>query len=354
MDDSKGKVAVAALLLLLFIMLLPLFLLTTAAQEEYDQRATSLAGCMLGADGQVEVPEQYVPHIEKAATVANMPAAVIAAQIWTESRFNPQAVSKSGARGIAQFMPDTWDTYGNGADPFDPIAGIDAQGRYMRDLQKMVAPLVTSDRSRIELALAAYNAGPAAVIAAGGMPAKPETQAYVPQIMRLAQVDFTTGCQDPGGEVIGELGTGKWVNPLPNSYVTSPFGRRSCPPAPAECTGSARNHSGLDLGTSSRAGTVVANADMKIIKVNKNEDAGYEVVGQSLDNPNVRFAFFHCATGSHRVTVGQTVTPGTPLCTEGMNGNASAPHLHFMVIINGTPVDPEPILLAKKVPLRYT
>ena len=99
---------------------------------------------------------------------------------------------------------------------------------------------------------------------------------------------------------------------------------------------------------------MVANADMKIIKVNKNEDAGYEVVGQSLDNPNVRFAFFHCATGSHRVTVGQTVTPGTPLCTEGMNGNASGPHLHFMVIKNGTPVDPEPILLAKKVPLRYT
>lgn len=354
MDDSKGKIAVAALALLVFIILLPLFIMTTAAQEEQDQQIGSLTGCMLGADGQVEVPEQYVPHIEQAAAVSNLPAAVIAAQIWTESRFDPQAVSGSGARGIAQFMPDTWDTYGNGADPFDPIAGIDAQGRYMRDLQKMVAPLVTSDRSRIELALAAYNAGPGAVLEAGGMPPKAETQAYVPQIMRLAQVDFTTGCQDPaGGEVIGELGTGKWVNPLPNSYVTSPFGWRSCPPAPAECTSSARNHSGLDLATSGGTGTVVANTDMKIVRVDKNEAAGYGIVGQSLDDPSVRFGFYHCATGSHRVTVGQTVTPGTPLCTEGMNGNASGRHLHFMVIKNGTPVDPEPILLAKKVPLRY-
>lgn len=354
MNESKGKVVITAVALLLLVILVPLFIISIAAEDEQNQQAGSLTGCMLGANGQVEVPEQYVPHIERAAAVANIPAAVIAAQIWTESRFNSQAISPSGARGIAQFMPETWEGYGNGADPFDPIAGIDAQGRYMRDMQKAVAPLVSSDRSRIELALAAYNAGLNAVLQAGGMPPKAETQAYVPQIMRLAQVDFTTGCQDPaGGEVIGELGTGKWVNPLPNSYVTSPFGRRSCPPAPAECTSSAVNHSGLDLGTSGGAGTVVANADMKIIQVDKNEDAGYSIVGQSLDDPRVRFGFYHCATGSHRVTVGQTVTPGTPLCTEGMNGNASGPHLHFMVIINGTPVDPEPILLAKNIALRY-
>lgn len=50
---------------------------------------------------------------------------------------------------------------------------------------------------------------------------------------------------------------------------------------------------------------------------------------------------------------GQTVAAGTPLCTEGQSGDANGRHLHFMILKDGTPVDPEPILLSHNVPLRY-
>lgn len=189
MDDSKGKIAVAALALLLLLILLPLFILTSAAEDEHN-RTAALAGCALPSGETMVVPPEYEDAINSAAQTANLPPGVIAAQLFTESRFDPNAYQpSSGASGIAQFIRSTWETWGNGADPFDPLAGIDAQGRYMAQLQRDVAPLVTSDRSRIELALAAYNAGPAAVTAAGGIPAIPETQNYVSQIMQLAQAE---------------------------------------------------------------------------------------------------------------------------------------------------------------------
>jgi soluble lytic murein transglycosylase-like protein len=93
-----------------------------------------------------------------------------------ESNFNPAAVSPAGAQGIAQFMPGTAAAYGL-ADPFDPAQAIDAQARLMADLMGQFG--------RVELALAAYNAGPAPVSACSCVPAYPETQAYVARIMAL-------------------------------------------------------------------------------------------------------------------------------------------------------------------------
>ncbi|MCD0180163.1 MULTISPECIES: peptidoglycan DD-metalloendopeptidase family protein [Micrococcus] len=351
MDDSKGKIAVAALALLLLLILLPLFILTSAAEDEHN-RTAALAGCALPSGETMVVPPEYEDAINAAAQTANFPPGVIAAQLFTESRFDPNAYQpSSGASGIAQFIRSTWETWGNGADPFDALAGIDAQGRYMAQLQRDVAPLVTSDRSRIELALAAYNAGPAAVTAAGGIPAIPETQNYVSQIMQLAQA-ATTGCQIPGGDVIGEIGSGKWVNPLPNSYITSTFGYRGCVPG-VGCEGFIADHNGLDFATSSRAGTVVAATDLTITTVDNTDAAGAPVSGHAPDNPSVEFRYVHCALNSHRVRVGQTVAAGTPLCTEGATGYVTGPHLHFMILMNGTPVDPEPVLIANGVQLRY-
>ena len=68
-----------------------------------------------------------------------------------ESNFNPNAVSPAGAQGIAQFMPATAAAYGL-RDPFDPVAAIDAQARLMGEL--------LGQFGSVELALAAYNAGP--------------------------------------------------------------------------------------------------------------------------------------------------------------------------------------------------
>lgn len=72
-------------------------------------------------------------------------------QINRESGFNPNAVSPAGAKGIAQFMPDTARRFGL-ANPFDPIASFDAWGRYMRSNLDLF-------NGRYDIAVAAYNSG---------------------------------------------------------------------------------------------------------------------------------------------------------------------------------------------------
>jgi hypothetical protein len=103
-------------------------------------------------------------------------APLLAAQLMAESNFNPNAVSPAGAQGIAQFMPATAASYGLD-DPYDAIAAIEAQARMMGALLKQFGS--------VELALAAYNAGPGAVAACDCVPPYPETQAYVARILAL-------------------------------------------------------------------------------------------------------------------------------------------------------------------------
>jgi Transglycosylase SLT domain/D-alanyl-D-alanine carboxypeptidase/Putative Flp pilus-assembly TadE/G-like len=122
------------------------------------------------------VPAGYTEPIRRAASRWSVSAALLAAQLYVESNFNPFAVSPAGARGIAQFMPGTARSYGL-ADPEDAPAAIDAQARLMRDLLRRFAS--------IALALAAYNAGPGAVERCGCVPPYPETQAYVARILGL-------------------------------------------------------------------------------------------------------------------------------------------------------------------------
>jgi soluble lytic murein transglycosylase-like protein len=103
---------------------------------------------------------------------------MIEAVIWQESRWHANAISPAGARGLAQLMPATARALGT--DPDDPAANIEGGVRYLRQL-------VDGFGGDIERALAAYNAGPGRVMRAGGVPAIPETRAYVTSIFqRLA------------------------------------------------------------------------------------------------------------------------------------------------------------------------
>ena len=122
------------------------------------------------------VPASLQPVISTAAQRWNVSGALLAAQLYAESNFNPFAESGAGAQGIAQFTPGTAQAYGL-ADPFDPAQSVDAQAHLMRDLLRRFAS--------VPLALAAYNAGPAPVAACGCIPAIPETQAYVAKILGL-------------------------------------------------------------------------------------------------------------------------------------------------------------------------
>jgi soluble lytic murein transglycosylase-like protein len=122
------------------------------------------------------VPPSLHEVISDAAQRWNVSGALLAAQLYAESNFNPFAESGAGAEGIAQFRPGTARAYGL-SDPLDPAASIDAQAHLMRDLLRRFAA--------VPLALAAYNAGPGPVAACGCIPAIPETQAYVAKILGL-------------------------------------------------------------------------------------------------------------------------------------------------------------------------
>jgi soluble lytic murein transglycosylase-like protein len=122
------------------------------------------------------VPERYAPALATAAQKWNVSAALLAAQLYAESGFNPFATSGAGAQGIAQFIPSTAAAYGL-RNPFDAEASINAQAHLMRDLLRQFAS--------VPLALAAYNAGPGAVARCGCVPPYPETQAYVAKILAL-------------------------------------------------------------------------------------------------------------------------------------------------------------------------
>ncbi len=122
------------------------------------------------------VPSRFRASLLRAATHWNVSAALLAAQLMAESNFNPYASSPAGAEGIAQFIPSTAASYGL-RNPFDPAEAMDAEAHLMSDLIRQF--------SSPQLALAAYNAGPAPVEACGCVPAIPETTAYVSRILAL-------------------------------------------------------------------------------------------------------------------------------------------------------------------------
>ena len=135
-----------------------------------------------GADGEAGrglpwfVPARFAAPLARAAQRWNVSAALLGAQLYAESNFNPFARSRAGARGIAQLTPGTARMLGL-RDPFDAAAAIDAQAHLMRDLLRRFAS--------VPLALAAYNAGPTPIAACGCVPPYPETRGYVARILGL-------------------------------------------------------------------------------------------------------------------------------------------------------------------------
>ncbi len=122
----------------------------------------------LPADGQ-----KWAAEIEQAARDAGLDPRLLAAMVWQESRFQPDAVSRSGALGLAQLMPGT--AAGLDVDPRDPVQNLQGGARYLA--------WTIEEFGSIELGLAAYNAGPGTVRRAQGIPNIPETQAYVPKVL---------------------------------------------------------------------------------------------------------------------------------------------------------------------------
>jgi len=115
-------------------------------------------------------------HIEEVATQHGVAPKLVAAIVAVESQFNPRAVSRRGAEGLMQLMPETAAVL-EVDDPFDPRDNIDGGVRHLKRLMKRF-------HNDLPLVLAAYNAGEQAVINHRGIPPYRETRQYVVRVLR--------------------------------------------------------------------------------------------------------------------------------------------------------------------------
>jgi len=121
------------------------------------------------------VPVPYGEMIDQAANRIGVDPRLVRAVIQVESAYQASARSRKGAMGLMQLMPETARRYAV-ADPYDPGSNVDAGIRHLKSLL---------DRFELSLAIAAYNAGEAAVERFRGIPPYAETQNYVRQVLRL-------------------------------------------------------------------------------------------------------------------------------------------------------------------------
>jgi soluble lytic murein transglycosylase-like protein len=116
----------------------------------------------------------YHAQVEAEEQRYALPQGLLDALIWTESRYNPLALSRTGAAGLGQLMPQTARDLGV-FNRYDPRANIQGAAKYLRQML---------DRfNAIHLAVAAYNAGPRAVEKASGVPLNDETPRYVRNVL---------------------------------------------------------------------------------------------------------------------------------------------------------------------------
>ena len=115
-------------------------------------------------------------HIQVAATRFGVDRNLVDAVAWQESRYNPRAISTAGAVGVMQLMPDTARQLGV-RNPHDVEQNVIGGTAYLRQQLERFG-------NNVPLALAAYNAGPGAVMKYGSIPPYRETQNYVRQIMQ--------------------------------------------------------------------------------------------------------------------------------------------------------------------------
>jgi len=161
--------------------------LSASPDDFVDVRTDEITG--FEAEGMAPIPPSEptpranplkVPDIEEVVSAAstrnNIPANLIKSVISVESGFNPNAVSRKGAQGLMQLMPETALKMGV-HNPFDPSENVEGGARYLRNLLGLF-------HNDVPKALAAYNSGPERVEQYHGVPPFPETVDYVSRVIR--------------------------------------------------------------------------------------------------------------------------------------------------------------------------
>jgi soluble lytic murein transglycosylase len=121
--------------------------------------------------------KNYDQIIQRKSSKYDLEPSIVKAVITTESNWNPKAVSHKGALGLMQLMPSTAEAMQIN-NPLDPEQNIEAGTRYLRHL-------LDRFNGDLDLALAAYNAGPSKVEKSGGMPSISETRSFVKNVKSL-------------------------------------------------------------------------------------------------------------------------------------------------------------------------
>jgi soluble lytic murein transglycosylase-like protein len=129
---------------------------------------------------QAPAPASLTPQqlVTQAAVHVGLPPAIVHSIARAESGYREDAVSPKGAIGLMQLMPKTAAELD--ADPRDPAQNVEAGARYLRDLLQKYQ----DDPHQVSKAVAAYNAGPAAVDKYHGIPPYPETVQYVNRVLK--------------------------------------------------------------------------------------------------------------------------------------------------------------------------
>ena len=122
-------------------------------------------------------PHPLDQKIKDAALRSSLDPALVKAVIQVESNFQSQVTSRKGAMGLMQVMPKTAEAQGI-QEPYHPTENLMGACEYLRKL-------INQYRGNLELALAAYNAGPRNVERFGGIPPFKETQTYVAKVMKI-------------------------------------------------------------------------------------------------------------------------------------------------------------------------
>lgn len=150
----------------------------------------------------------FAREIRVAAKRYGVDSLLLASIVEAESSFRPDAVSNKGALGLMQLMPLHFDPVDPTLDPFDPTVNLDYGARYLRDLRKRYD-------GDLELALAAYHAGPGTIDRFGGFPPYRETHAYVGRVLKL----YSEHLRESGSAPLGVASVVGVASKLPTRVV---------------------------------------------------------------------------------------------------------------------------------------